>query len=146
MPTLSVVLDIPPEGIYVANMRARTGLKIVLITAVIMMIQAVILSFWCESASFFSFRVEDLTPIEKGGAAIPYPIGEFKATVPGFLVFLAIFVLALLILRRIPVTILGVSISHAVLALAIVGLTAWYLLFAGFLVVLEFKHLQPCPV
>lgn len=51
-------------------------------------------------------RVEDLTPIEKGGVAIRSPVDEFVATVPGFLVFLVIFVLALLILRRTPVTIL----------------------------------------
>lgn len=127
-------------------MKIRTGLHIVIGAAVIMMILAVILSFWCESASIFSFRVEDLTPLAKGGSVLRYPIGEFKSTVPGFLDFLAILVLAILILRRTPVTILGVAVSQATLAVAIVGLTAWNVLFAAFLVVLEFKYLQPCPV
>ncbi len=127
-------------------MRIRTGLRIVIAAAVIMMSLAVILSFWCESASIFSFRVEDLTPLAKGGSVLPYPIGEFKSTVLGFLDFLAILVLAILILRRTSVTILGVPVSHATLALAIVGLTAWNIIFAAFLVVLEFKYLQPCPV
>jgi hypothetical protein len=106
------------------------------------MILAVILSFWCESASYFSFRVEDLTkqPVAR------FPIGEFKSTIPGFLDFLAIFILAILILRRTAVTILGVSLSRATLALAVLGLTVWNIFFAAILVTLEFKYLQPCPV
>jgi len=127
-------------------MRLRTGLWIVLVASAIMMIQAVILSFWCESASIFSFRVEDLTPLAKGHPAVPYPIGEFKSTVLGFLDFLAVFVFALLLLRRVPVHVLGVPIAHDVLGLAIAGLTLWNVVFAAFLVVLEFKYLQPCPV
>lgn len=123
-------------------MKIRTGLRIVIAASLIMMILSVVLSFWCESASYFSFRVEDLTkhPVAR------FPIGEFKSTVPGFLDFLAIFVLAILILRRSTVTIFGVAVNHAVLALAILGLTAWNVLFATFLVVLEFRYLQPCPV
>jgi hypothetical protein len=114
----------------------------VIVASAIMMILSVILSFWCESASYFSFRVEDLTkhPVAR------FPIGEFKSTVPGFLDFLAVFVLAIVIWRRTPVTIFGVSINHATLALGIVALTAWNVLFAVFLVILEFMYLQPCPV
>ncbi len=123
-------------------MKIRTGLRIVIVASAIMMILSVILSFWCESASYFSFRVEDLTkhPVAR------FPIGEFKSTVPGFLDFLAVFILAILILRRTPVNIFGVSVNHATLALAVLGLTAWNVLFAAFLVVLEFRYLQPCPV
>jgi hypothetical protein len=123
-------------------MTIRTGLRVVIVASAIMMVLAVILSFWCESASYFSFRVEDLTkhPVAR------FPIGQFKSTLPGFLDFLAIFILAVLILRRTELTILGVPVSHATLALAILGLTAWNVLFAAFLVTLEFKYLQPCPV
>ncbi len=123
-------------------MTIRTGLRVVIVASAIMMILAVILSFWCESASYFSFRVEDLTkqPVAH------FPIGEFKSTVPGFLDFLAIFILAILILRRTAVTIVGVSLSRATFALAILGFTVWNVFFAAFLVTLEFKYLQPCPV
>jgi len=123
-------------------MTIRTGLRVVIVASAIMMILAVLLSFWCESASYFSFRVEDLTkqPVAR------FPIGQFKSTLPGFFDFLAIFILAVLILRRTELAILGVPVSHAALALAILGLTAWNVLFAGFLVILEFRYLQPCPV
>lgn len=127
-------------------MRLRTGLLIIAITSAIMMIQAVILTFWCESASIFSFRVEDLTPLERNGAILRYPVLEFKSTIPGFLDFAAVLLLTFLLLRGASVRLLGVQVSRQLLALAILGLTAWNLVFAAFLVILEFKYLQPCPV
>jgi hypothetical protein len=38
----------------------RTGLRVVVVCAALMMLQAVVLTFWRESASVFSFRVEGL--------------------------------------------------------------------------------------
>ena len=127
-------------------MKLRTGLRVVVVCAALMMLQAVILTFWCESASVFSFRVEDLTPLAKGVQVLRYPVAEFKSTIPGFLDFSVLLLMAVLLLRNSRVQVFGVEISHRVLALGMLGLTAWNLLFAGFLVVLEFKYLQPCPV
>lgn len=127
-------------------MKLRTGLRVVVVCAALMMLQAVVLTFWCESASVFSFRVEDLTPLAKGGQVLRYPIGEFKSTIPGFLDFAVLLLIAVLVLRNSRVQVFGVEISHRLLALGMLGLAAWNVLFAAFLVVLEFKYLHPCPV
>ena len=62
-------------------MRLRTGLRIGAVLTGLMMIQAFFLTFWCESASVFAFRVEDLSPLERGGEVLRHPIAEFKSTV-----------------------------------------------------------------
>jgi len=111
-----------------------------------MILQAIVLTFWCESASVFSFRIEDLTPLAEGGQVLRYPIGEFKSTILGFLDFAALLAMAILVLRQVPIRILGVPVSHRVVGLGMLGLTAWNVVFAGILVVLEFKYLHPCPV
>ncbi len=127
-------------------MKLRSGLRVVAVCALLMMVQAFVLTFWCESASVFSFRVEDLTPLERGGDVLRYPIGEFKSTIPGLVDFAAVFVMAVLALRRARLRVAGVELPPRLLGLGMLALTAWNLAFAGFLVVLEFKYLQPCPV
>ncbi len=127
-------------------MKLGTGLRVVAVCALIMMVQAFVLTFWCESASVFSFRVEDLTPLDRGGEVLRYPISEFKSTIPGLLDFAALFLLALLVLRRARLRVVGVELHGRLLGLGMLALTAWNLIFAGLLVVLEFNYLQPCPV
>lgn len=59
-------------------MRPRNALAIVAGLAGVMVLQAFVLTFWCESASIFSFRVEDLTYTPKR----VFPVGEFAAVRP----------------------------------------------------------------
>src|SRR5713226_8334858 len=103
-------------------MKLRTGLRIVAVCAALMMIQAVVLTFWCESASIFSFRVEDLTPLAKGGEVLRYPIGELKSPILGFLDFAALLVMTIVVLRQVPIRILGVPVSRQVLGLGMLAM------------------------
>lgn len=123
-------------------MRPKTALSIVAALAAVMILQAFVLTFWCESASVFSFRVEDLTftPTRV------FPVSEFKSTIPGMLVFATMLALAWRARQSRPVSLFGTRLTPQHQVAAIVLLTAWNLLFAAFLVGLEFAYLTPCPV
>lgn len=123
-------------------MKPRTALAVVSGLALLMIVQAFVLTFWCESASVFAFHVEDLTFQPKR----VFPILEFKSTLPGMVVFGAVFGLALNVRRGRTVSLLGQVFGPGQQLAALVALTGWNLLFAAFLVVLEFRYLTPCPV
>lgn len=123
-------------------MKPRTALTMVSGLALLMIVQAFVLTFWCESASIFAFRVEDLTFQPKR----VFPITEFKSTLPGMVVFAAVLGLAMNVRRGRTISLLGAELGPAHQLVAIVLLTGWNLVFAAFLVVLEFKYLTPCPV
>lgn len=125
-------------------MTIRTAVKALIPLTMVMMVQAFVLTFWCESASIFSFRVEDSTPLSSGGEVLKFPLFELKSTIPGFLDFSVILILLILILKQKRLHIFGVEVTPQHFGLIIVGLTVWNLLFAAYLVAMEFKLLVPC--
>lgn len=133
-------------------MRIRTGLKALIGLAALGIAIGVLLVFTCPFAGVISFStlVREGTPsyerLTVHATAIPgvrelparvLPLFGSEVSFLGIAVLLSLIALCILILRQRPVSTAGVPVAPRTMGLAILGITVWNLLFAGFLIGVE---------